>query len=60
MIERESPGRKLFGLFSYIQNDGRIVHNFTVELFTILWYNLNTKIVQQIGIYRLNRFPEFI
>ena len=27
MIERESPGRKLFGLFSYIQNDGRIVHN---------------------------------
>ena len=27
-IERGSPGRKLFGLFSYIQNDGRIVHNF--------------------------------
>ena len=29
-IERGSPGRKLFGLFSYIQNDGRIIHNFTV------------------------------
>ena len=29
-IERGSPGRKLFGLFSYIQNDGRIVHNFMV------------------------------
>ena len=32
---RGSPGRKLFGLFSYIK--------MTVELFTILWYNLNTK-----------------
>lgn len=31
MIERESPGRKLFGPFSYIQNDGRIVHNFMVQ-----------------------------
>ena len=29
-IERGSPGRKLFGLFSYIPNDGRIIHNFTV------------------------------
>ena len=27
-IERGSPGRKLFGLFSYIQNDGRIYLNF--------------------------------
>ncbi len=37
MIERESPGRKLFGLFSYLTK-------VEVELFTSLWYNLNTNL----------------
>ena len=36
-------------VFSHIfQSCGRIVHKF----YGILWYNLNTKIEQQIGIWR--------
>ena len=43
MIERGSPGRKLFGLFSYIPK-------LRLNCSQVLWYNLNTKIKQQIGI----------
>ena len=45
MIERGSPGRKLFGLFSY---SPKLRQNCS----QVLWYNLNTKIEQQIGIVR--------
>ena len=34
------------------------ISKMTVELFTILWYNLNTKIVQQIGICKREVFME--
>ena len=42
-IERGSPGRKLFGLFSYSPK-------LRLSCSQVLWYNLNTKIEQQIGI----------
>ena len=37
MIERESPGRKLFGLFSYSPK-------LRLSCSQVLWYNLNTKL----------------
>lgn len=44
MIERGSPGRKLFGLFSY---SPKLRQNCS----QVLWYNLNTKSEQQIRVY---------
>ena len=43
-IGRGSPGRKLFGLFSYSPK-------LRLSCSQVLWYNLNTKIEQQTGIY---------
>ena len=43
-IGRGSPGRKLFGLFSYSPK-------LRLSCSQVLWYNLNTKIEQQIWIY---------
>ena len=40
-IERGSPGRKLFGLFSYSPK-------LRLSCSQVLWYNLNTKSEQQI------------
>ena len=42
-IERGSPGRKLFGLFSYSPK-------LRLSCSQVLWYNLNAIIMQQIGI----------
>ena len=42
-IERGSPGRKLFGLFSYSPK-------LRLSCSQVLWYDLNTKIEQQTGI----------
>ena len=44
-IERGSPGRKLFGLFSYSPK-------LRLSCSQVLWYNLNTKIEQQTRICR--------
>ena len=43
-IGRGSPDRKLFGLFSYSPK-------LRLSCSQVLWYNLNTKIEQQIGIW---------
>ena len=52
MIERGSPGRKLFGLFLYIP---KLRQNCS----QVLWYNLNAKIEQQIEVCRIKKIGSF-
>ena len=47
MIERGSPGRKLFGLFSYIPK-------LRLNCSQVLWYNLNTKLSNKSGFEGVN------